>query len=158
MKVPWMVTSVGLNCVTHQSYARQRSAELRADHVNLVHDSLEGRQSSSQKQSTEGQRAIVVIAHGQQVLGSIGTSDDDLVLAVVILLVLAGLINGQPPDVADLLGGSILCYIGRIDGLSVTPVDGSMGWHLEGLALNTVDALPDDGISHRLGTRHGGLV
>lgn len=123
--------------------------------VNLAHDGLESRETCRQEDTAESQGGIKVVAKWQEMLGSVGTSDDDGVFSVGVgasVNVVAGrrrsaLFVDAVVDSALLATWLVAMRMGNL------LVDLFMTGNIYGLSLNGVDT-PENNIV----PSHGGLL
>lgn len=122
-------------------------------HVDLVHDGLETRQDTGEEDGADCQGRVAIITHGQQVVSSIGTGDDDDLVAVVVLfaiLAAVGRSGGLDLDITTLLGDDV----GVVGGQDLLVVGFWVGRGLEDLALDGVEPSDHNGLGMG-GVDHG---
>ena len=138
--------------VRNQHDEGTRNVDLgRLEGVNLAHDSLESGETCRQEDTAESQGGIKVVTKRQEMLGSVGASDDDGVFSVGVgasVNVVAGrrrsalLIDGVRLVLATWL---VAMRMGDL------LVDLIMVGHIYGLSLNGVDAPENNSVPS-----HGG--
>jgi hypothetical protein len=95
--------------------------------VDLVHDSLEAGQDGSQEDAAESEGGLMIVPHGEKVVGGIRAGDNDYLLTGLDLFIAAGRIVGREIRGVDFLladaGRRNLVLgvgrLGRLDGRHV---------------------------------------
>lgn len=125
-------------------WAREISWWLQGTHVvDLAHDSLETRENGREEETSKGQSGLEIITERQKMLGSIGTGDDDHILAAVVLLVVLFMVPfvGRCGSRLDF---TVACIFFVLCAESDFLVDGRMGGSRDNLALDRVERPDDD--------------
>ena len=115
--------------------------------VDLVHHSLESTEAGREEDTSKRESVTAIVAHRQQMGSSIGTSDNDDVVAAAILLIVR---------LRDGLDWSSLDFVRArehrsssecgVNGGAVSCVDGSMGGNRKRRTADRVNTLTNDGV------------